>query len=279
MHSPPHVSIILVNWNGRQVTLDCLASLQKLMYTRYSVIVVDNASSDGSVAAIRSAFPHTDVLPMECNLRFAGGTNAGMRHALDRGTDALLLLNNDTTVAPDFLDHMVGRMMSDSSIGMVAPKIYYHDEPRRIWFAGGEISFWAGTMRHTGIREADIGQFDTPRDIAYASGCCVLIRREVIEQIGMLDESYFMYGEDADWSMRVRRAGYRLVYEPRAQVWHKLSVSAGGHLSAFKLMNKFRSNLRFFGRYAAWYQWFVFPWLNVLVNLSAAARYFLSSRR
>jgi GT2 family glycosyltransferase len=133
-------------------------------------------------------------------------------------------------------------------------------------------------MRHRGIREADDGRYDVACETGYASGCCLLAKRSTIEKIGLLDESYFMYTEDADWCMRARLAGFRVMYEPRARVWHKVSVSAGGHLSSFKLKNKFRSNLRFFSRYAAWYHWLVFPWMNILTNGIAAGRYLLSGR-
>jgi hypothetical protein len=137
---------------------------------------------------------------------------------------------------------------------------------------------WTGTMKHVGIREIDSGQYDTRKQIEYTTGCCILTKREVVERVGMLDESYAMYTEDADWSVRVRRAGYTIMYEPKAKVWHKLSVSAGGHLSFFKMRNKFLSNLRFFARYAAWYHWLVFPWANILVNGYAAMRYILTTR-
>jgi hypothetical protein len=133
-------------------------------------------------------------------------------------------------------------------------------------------------MRHIGIREVDLGQHDMVREIGYASGCCILVRADVIRKIGMLDESYHMYTEDADWSMRVRRAGYAIVYEPAAKVWHKLSVTAGGHLSWYKLKNKFISNMRFFWRYGSWTQRLVFPWLSVMVNILAAVRYLFTRR-
>jgi GT2 family glycosyltransferase len=277
--SEPRVFTILVNWNGRDVTLECLASLAHIRYRTNSIVVVDNASTDGSVDAIRRHHPDVTVLAMKENHRFAGGNNAGMRHALEHGADMILLLNNDTTVADDFLTHMVGRMQSHPAIGMVAPKIYYHDDPARIWFAGGVVSMWTGTMRHTGIRERDNGQHDTAGEIDYASGCCILVRRSVVERVGMLDESFYMYTEDADWSMRVRRAGHTIIYEPKARIWHKLSVSAGGHLSWYKMKNKLISNLRFFGRYAAWYHWLVFPWMNVVVNVLAAIRYIVQTRK
>ncbi len=271
--------IVIVNWNGKDVTLECLDSLAHVTYRNVKIVVVDNASSDGSVQAIREGHPEAVVLEQQINLRFAGGTNAGMHYALEHGAEMLCLLNNDTTVHPEFLTHLVSRMQSAPDIGVVAPKIYYESDPELIWFAGGKISMWSGTMRHIGIRERDRGQYDDARDIDYATGCCMLARREVIGRVGMLDESFFMYTEDADWCMRMRRAGYRIVYEPGARVWHKLSVSAGGHLSFYKMKNKFLSNLRFFFRYASLPQKLVFPWLNITVNGWAAVKYLTMRER
>lgn len=273
------VWIILVNWNGRAVTLDCLASLRRVKHPSFRVLVVDNASTDGSAAAIRAEYPEVEVLEMPANLRFAGGNNAGIRHALARGAGRIVLLNNDTTVAPDFLTRLEERLAADPGAGVAAPKIYYHAEPDRLWFAGGEISFWTGTMRHTGIRERDTGRWDVPREIDYATGCCLLTTPAVLERAGLLDEGFFIYAEDADWSLRVRRSGYRVLYEPRARVWHKVSVTSGGHLSGFKLRHKFLSNFRFFARHAAWYHWLTFPWMNILVNAAAAVRYLAAGRR
>ncbi len=277
--SEPLVFIILVNWNGEKVTLECLESLAKVSYTSFRIVVVDNASTDGSAAAIRERYPAVILLRQDRNLRFAGGNNAGMRYALAHGAELVCLLNNDTTVDAEFLMHLVSRIQSDHKIGITTPKIYYHDEPNRIWFAGASISMWTGTMKHIGIREDDHGQYDESIEIDYATGCCILTRREVIEKVGGLDESFFMYTEDADWSMRVRRAGYSVVYEPRAKVWHKLSVASGGHLSPFKMRNKLISNYRFFRRYATFPQMLVYPWLNVVVNGWAAMKYVLTAKR
>ena len=277
--SEPLVFIILVNWNGKKVTLECLESLAKISYRNSRIVVVDNASSDGSVGAIQEQHPEVILLEQQRNLRFAGGNNAGMRYALDHGADQVCLLNNDTTVDSEFLTHLVSRIQSDKKIGITTPKIYYHDEPNRIWFAGASISMWTGTMKHIGIREEDHGQYDESKEIDYATGCCILTRREVIEKVGGLDESFFMYTEDADWCMRVRRAGYSVVYEPRAKVWHKLSVASGGHLSSFKMKNKLISNYRFFRRYATFPQMLVYPWLNVVVNGWAAMKYFFTVKR
>ncbi len=279
MRAEPRVLIVVVNWNGKQVTLDCLASLRAISYRNKEIVLVDNASTDDSVQAIANLHPGLTILRMKQNLRFAGGNNAGIGYALDHGADMVLLLNNDTVVDVDFLSPMVTRMCNDDRCGMVVPKILYFDRPDTIWFAGGIISMWTGTMKHVGIREKDRGQHDTAGTTAYATGCCVLTRKDAVEKVGTLDESYHMYTEDADWSLRMRRAGYTIAYEPQARVWHKLSVSAGGHLSWYKMKNKYVSNLRFFARYASWYQWPVFPWLSIAMNGIAALRYLLTTHR
>lgn len=261
------------------MTLDCLDSLHRAAFRNRQILVVDNGSTDGSVNAIRERFPDVEILPLGENRRFAGGNNAGIRHALARGADLMLLLNNDTTVDPGYLDPMVDRIRSDPAIGIVAPKILYSSEPDVLWYAGGAISFWRGTMRHLGIREKDRGQRDLSGDTDYATGCCLLARKELVATIGLLDESYFMYTEDADWCIRARRAGYRIVYEPRAKIWHRLSISVGGHLSPFKLLNKARGTAIFFLRYARWYHWLTLPWMMILSNTTAAIRYLLRRRR
>jgi hypothetical protein len=276
MPAEPLVWIIIVNWNGRDVTLDCLASLRAVTYRNRHILVVDNASTDDSVQAIRKQYPEVAVLTLPENRRFAGGNNAGLKYGLDHGGECFLLLNNDTTVHPEFLGPLVECLLSDPSTGMVAPKIFYYSDPSRLWYAGARISFWTGTLRHLGIRELDDDRYNIRTPTDYATGCCLFVRKDAVENVGLLDESYHMYTEDADWSMRCRHQGYSIVYEPRSMVWHKLSVSAGGHLSWYKMKNKFLSNFRFFSRYAAWYQWFVFPWMSLLANGLAALRYLFS---
>lgn len=279
MSTPLIITVVIVNWNGKDLTLECLHSLRSVTHPGMRILVVDNGSTDGSVEAFRTAFPDVEVLSLGENRRFAGGNNIGIQKALEDGADAVLLLNNDTVVDPGMPAFLVEHLVRDNHFGMVVPKIYYHQPPTCLWYAGGVISFWTGTMRHRGIRETDRGQYDHASETEYATGCCVLVTRELISRIGMLDESYFMYTEDADWSQRARMAGYRIMFEPRAKVWHKLSVSAGGHLSRFKLWNKTISAFRFFARYARWYHWLTFPWLSLVINAWAALRYLAQKRR
>jgi len=274
----PSVSVILVNWNGRNDTLECLHSLAKVSYAPMHIIMVDNASADDSVDAVKREFPSVEMIPNKTNLRFAGGNNIGIKHALERGSDYILLLNNDTTVDAEFLTELVKAADADPGIGMVGAKIYYYDDPKRIWFAGGRIEWWKGWISHIGLREEDRGQYDTARAVDYITGCCLLVKRPVIEKIGNLDEQFFMYGEDVDWCLRVCKAGFRLVYEPKAKIWHKLSVSAGGHLSWYKNWNKLKSTIRLVARYASPLQWAVIPFVLPIHFLFQVGRMLLRPR-
>lgn len=249
----PLVWIIIVNWNGKADTLACLSSLRKISYASRHILVVDNASADGSVEAIRAQFPEVEVLVNERNERFARANNQGMQKALAAGADLVLLLNNDTEVAPDFLDHLVSAAASRPEVGMVAPKIYYHHDSQLIWFAGGRINFWTGRVSHRGLRQRDFPpKHDSPEVVDFLTGCAILAKRECLEKIGFLDESYYMYAEDVDWCWRARKAGFVCLYQPAAKIWHKVSASAGG---SFKVYHKVRGNFIFFRRYAKWYQW------------------------
>jgi hypothetical protein len=264
--SEPLVYIILVTWNRKDDTLECLRSLQQITYRNYRIIVVDNASHDGTQEAVQKEFPSVEYIFNPTNLRFAGGNNVGIRRALDLQAEYVLLLNNDTIVAPEFLTNLVTAAEKNSKVGLTGAKIYYYDQPERLWYAGGNISWWKGWISHRGVREIDHGQYDNEEPTDYITGCCILAKRNVIENIGMLDESFFIYGEDADWSIRAARAGYLLLYVPSARVWHKLSVSSGGHLSWFKNWNKLKSQLRLMARYAKPYYWLTIP-VGLLFNV------------
>ena len=266
MAETPLVHIIILTWNGKADTLECLISLQHLTYANARILVVDNASEDGTGEAVRNAFPGVEYLQNSSNLRFAGGNNAGIDYALHHGAEYVLLLNNDTIVEPEFLSHLIGIAAQRAAAGMFGPKIYYYHEPKRIWFAGGKIAWWQGWLSHIGIREHDRGQYDEIREVDFLTGCCLMVKREVVERIGKLDERFFLYGEDVDWCLRATRAGFKLLYVPSATLWHKLSVSAGGHLSWFKNWNKLKSQLRLMGRYARWYHWGTIP-LTMIVKI------------
>jgi GT2 family glycosyltransferase len=264
--------VIVLTWNGRDLTLECLESLRSVRAAGVEVVVVDNASSDGTASAVRER--HGDgvtLIENGANLGFSAGNNVGIAYALRRGARFLLLLNNDTAVDPDFIDELLRPLERDSRVGITGPKIYYYTPRNRIWFAGGEVRMARGLARHVGIRETDRGQYDTPREVDYVTGCALMARREVYEEIGLLDPSYAAYFEDTDLCMRARRAGYGLLYVPTAKVWHKISASTGGQLSRRKIARKLRSGARFFWRYARPYHWLTIPLFFVADGLRVAA--------
>jgi GT2 family glycosyltransferase len=258
--SPPRVAVLILNWNGKALTIDCLESLMRVETPDVELIVVDNGSSDGSVEAIRDRFgERVTLIANGQNLGFAGGNNAGIRYALDAGADFVLLLNNDTVVDPALIDHLLRPFADDPRVGITGPKIYYYTPRDQIWFAGGRIFLARGTSCHIGIRQTDSGQYDRRVEIDYVTGCALMASRAVFEKCGLLDPSYVAYYEDADFCMRARRAGFSIVYEPGGRVWHKISASTGGQMSRRKITRKFRSTWKFFGRYAKPWHWMTIP--------------------
>jgi GT2 family glycosyltransferase len=263
------VSVVVVNWNAREDTHECLESLKRTDHPDFEVILVDNASSDGSVEHVRAAFPEVTLVENSSNERFARASNTGMRLALERGARYSLLLNNDTIVEEGTVGELVRVMESSPDIGLVGSKILYFADKDVIWSAGGDVNLWAGITRHRGIRRKDSGEYDKQVDVGYLTGCALMARKELIESIGFLDPAYYMYGEDADWCLRARKAGFRVVYVPASRVWHKVSLSSGGEFSATKMYQKTRSNVRLLGRHAKPYHWVTIPLFSILYLLGA----------
>lgn len=219
------VYVIVLNWNGKEDTLDCLRSLRTTDYDNYQVVLVDNGSTDNSVEAVRKNFPEAQLVLTGKNLGFAGGNNVGIEYAVKAGADYVFLINNDTTVDPAYLKELVLVAESDAKIGAVGSKIYYHSEPERIWFAGGKINWLRNKGEHIGLDEIDKEQYDETKEVGYLTGCALLVKREVVEKIGVLEDDYFLYYEDADYSLRIQNAGYKTVYAPKSKIYHKVSRS------------------------------------------------------
>jgi len=232
----PKVVIVVLNWNGKRVTVECLESLNEIDYTNYEILLVDNGSTDGSQECFRARYPEIALLENKANLGFAEGNNVGIRRAIDWHADYVLLLNNDTSVNEGFLSELVRVAESNSRIGFVGPKIYYddcHGQRDVIAFAGGHINLWIGKARNIGDGEKDRGQYDDIKEVSYIQGACFLAKREVVQRIGLLDSTLFAYWEETDWCMRGCRAGYSSVFVPRAKIWHKIAASSGGVRSTY----------------------------------------------
>jgi len=224
------VAIIILNWDSYGVTRDCLLSMSKLDYANFEVVLVDNGSADGSPERLAADFPHLRIIRNPVNLGFTGGNNVGLRDALTRSPDYLLLLNNDTIVASNFLTELVRVAESDHQIGLLNPKIYYFEPAKKIWCAGGIDKLWTVFPQPLGRRKLDDGSYDQAREISFTNGCALLVRAEAIRTIGLLDEVFFLSFEDRDWSARALRAGFKAVYVPSAVIWHKESYCTKRHL-------------------------------------------------
>jgi GT2 family glycosyltransferase len=256
--SLPRVWIIVLQWNGWEYTRDCLDSLAARTYPNAEVMVVDNGSTDGSLERLREA-KGIRVIENGRNLRFSEGNNVALREALQEGVDLALLLNNDTLVEPGFLEPLVEFLGRHPKAGAAAPLILYADPPPRVWFAGGVVNFWLGLTAHLGLRAADKGQFQQPVRCGYLTGCAMLVRREVLEQVGLLDPGYFIYAEDADFSIRVARTGRELWMVPASRIRHRISASSGGGTTPFKMYHRAYSNARLFARHARAWHWLTWP--------------------
>jgi len=243
------VYIIILNWNGRELTLDCLKSLSKVKYDNYKILVVDNGSIDDSVRVIKQEFPNVEILQLDKNIGYAAGNNLGFEHIKNKNPDYVIFLNNDTIVDPNFIEPLVKPLLDNSEIYQTVPKIFYADKPNKIWYAGGKVNKWLGLVYHEGIRKSDSKSFKISKITDYATGCCFCMRSKDFEEIGGFDTSFPMYGEDVDLSLRIINNGKEIFYVPNSTIWHKVSASVGGELSIVKLKRKLRGLIKLFGKH------------------------------
>jgi len=220
------VPIILVNWNGLEFTRACLASLEKVDYPDFQVILVDNASQNPEGKVLKEAFPKILLLENEQNLGFAGGNNVGIRKALEMGFSHIMLLNNDTEVEPDFLGKMMLIFSKNPKLGILQPMICFLDKPEIIWSAGGKWVSWLGRALTLGDRKALESYQPKSNQLDWATGCCMLLSREAILKAGFLNEQYFAYFEDVEWSLRIRKYGFEIGLVRDAKIYHEAGASS-----------------------------------------------------
>ena len=219
MMGSPKVGVVIVNWNRKEDVLRCISSVLLSDYDHYQILVVDNASSDGSIEAIEESYPEVVILKAEKNLGFTGGNNLGIHWALDRQFEWVLLLNNDVIIAPDAIRLMVEAIQQDPTIGIAGPIVYHAKQPKIIQSAGGSIDKYWNTA-HRGQNQPDQGQYSQVADVQWVTGCALMARLEMVRRIGLLDERFFAYSEEVDWCLRAHRDGWKIQCVPWAHVWH-----------------------------------------------------------
>lgn len=234
------VCIIILNWNGYEITRECLHSLKEIDYPAFKIVMIDNGSNDGSVAKLKTEFDDRfmDIISLEKNTGFTGGNNIGIKHAKDKyDPDYFLMLNNDTVVKKDFLTKMVNSFKEDEKCYAAVPKIFYFEPSDKLWFAGGKISRLTGIVTHFGLDSNAEDRYNIGGQTYFMNGCCALISKESITEVGILDDRFFANSEDADYSLRVLNSGHTIQYVPTAVIFHKVS-------------HAFKSN---FGKWLAFY--------------------------
>jgi GT2 family glycosyltransferase len=248
----PLVYAITLNWNRKDDTLACLESLVRQTSPELKILVVDNHSTDGSPQAIARLYPQVEQIINPENLGFAAGINIGLKHALDAEADYLFILNNDTILAPDCLERLL--QPANAQVGILAPLIYYADQPQRIWALAGSTNPLLLEKHDPWAERDDPGDLPEIIDGDFVTGCAMLFPRRALETIGLFDEKFRMYYEDADICLRMRQAGLRICTVTQAQMWHKVASSSGGSDAPAERYWMARSSIHYFRKHARGWQ-------------------------
>ena len=249
----PSAAVIVLNWNGTDDTLECLASLQHVTYPRTEIIVVDNGSRPSPRQRIGALYPRLTYLENPRNLGYAGGNNVGIRYALKHGHDYVCVLNNDTVVEPEFLTAAITVAESDPRIAVTGIKVLAFRDPSKVWVAYGRVTYDYGLVRLIGFY-ADDQRFEDQLDVDWVPGTALLLRRRALEEIGLFDEAFFAYHEDVDWCTAARERGWRVVFAPTARILHKGHRSSGqGYVTPRQYLSGHNMVL-FVKKHARWYQ-------------------------
>ena len=251
----PKVAVVIVNWNRKDLLLEAIGSCYAADYSNLTMILVDNGSEDGSIAAVKDAYPETVIIANKDNLGFARGSNQGLEKAIDMDMDYILFLNNDATVETNAIQQLVDLLETHTKAAAAAPYIFYHNRQGLIWYGGGIVAFWRGLIAHRHIRRKFNPQKHKQRETDYLTGCVFMIKADVLRNVGGFDLSLGMYSEDVDLSLRIRHAGWELWVTPDARSFHRVSASTGGELSPFKAFHRGRSNALLVRRWARWWEY------------------------
>lgn len=251
MKNNENICIILVNYNGYDDTVECIKSIENSDYDNYKIILVDNGSKDKNKILNDNYINNAaDVIISEENLGFSGGNNLGIKYAQEKyDPEYYLLLNNDTVITKDTISNLKKGFDFDSKAGIITGKIYYFSEPKTIWAAGGKFNFNTGIADQPELGKIDDGvQYENTCEVSFATGCTMLISKQVINTVGYLEESYFLYAEDTDYCCRVLNAGFKIIYVGKALIYHKVNASTGKQ-SNMQQYYMFRNNCYIIKKY------------------------------
>jgi GT2 family glycosyltransferase len=240
----PSVHIVVLNWNGKSDTLECLTSLQSVSYPNLKIVVVDNGSTDGSEQAIKAAFPDVTFIQTGENLGYAEGNNVGIRHAMESGGDFVFILNNDTTTDTNVVTALVAQAEKNPNAAILGPKIYFYERPDIINSAGGHLDYDTLVRGHIGYGVRDDGtMYASVAAVEWITGCAMLLRLSVLREVGLFDPDFFLVCEELDLCTRIRKRGFAILFVPEAKLWHKVSAAFDGNFSSVYCYYFFRNIL------------------------------------
>jgi len=246
------VAIIIVNWNNANDTVECISSIELLDYVSFKLYIVDNGSTDDSYKIIKSRLSKTTVeyelIASKDNLGFSGGNNIALLKAMEEGYNYFWLINNDTVFKNNALSALVNASLDNNNAGMLGSKIFFYNSDQ-LWYAGGKIDYNTGKASSIGRGQNDSEEFNKITETDYITGCSLFVKREVINSIGLLEDGFFLYYEDTDWSLRARSAGWQCLYVPDSVIEHKVGQSTDGgysspFLSYYNLRNRYLMTVR-----------------------------------
>jgi len=240
----PSVYIVVLNWNGKSDTLECLTSLQSISYPNRKIVVVDNGSTDGSEEAIKAAFPDVTFIQTGENLGYAEGNNVGIHHANECGADFVFILNNDTTTDTNVVTALVAQAEKNPNAAILGPKIYFYERPDIINSAGGHLDYETLARGHIGygVRD-DSTVYASVAAVEWITGCAMLLRLSLLREVGFFDPDFFLICEELDLCTRIRKRGFEILFVPEAKLWHKVSAAFDGNFSAVYCYYFFRNSL------------------------------------
>jgi len=260
----PQTAAVVVNWDGGDQNLTCIASLFAQGRELGLVVLVDNGSRDGSAERVAERFPAVRILRNASNLGFGAGSNAGIEAALAAGARSILLVNNDVTLPPGTLGRLQAALDAHPQVGLVGPRVLYADDPSRVWAAGCELTWRENLTTLVGHGRRDGPQYQTTRVVDYLAGCALLVRREVFERVGAFDAAFFAYSEDVDLALRARGAGFDSLLVGEASALHAPSSSTGGGYSARRKYMMGVNSVWFLRRWGRPRHWLAFLVFDVL---------------
>jgi GT2 family glycosyltransferase len=265
MNSNKLVYVVVLAWNHVEDTIECLESIMASDYDPFKVLLVDNASTDNTIDIVSNRFSEVEIVRSDKNLGVSGGYNLGMRVAYEKGADYLLIANNDISIHPKMISHLVDALEKHPQAGMGMPKIFhYYGDRSRLWCAGAYWRKFPPTVKMLGYNVRDSEEYSKIKEIAYAPSCCLILRREAIEVAGYFDTAYFFYFDDWDYSSRINRAGFKILFVPDAIMWHKVSISTQKSDKPAQWWTYYgRSTVRYYIKYSNGFQlnlfslWFI----------------------